>query len=89
MAEPHVHVSKACREDAFGVKKGALTATASERVVEMAKPTHSADPVERPPPREKNAYGAPIFPKPVSHYLFKCLLVCYSNYLQVKYREVV
>ncbi|XP_046751344.1 uncharacterized protein LOC124414444 [Diprion similis] len=64
LAKPHIHVSTACRDDAFGVKKSALSGSASARVSEMAKPNHPADPVERPPPREKNAFGAPIFPQP-------------------------
>lgn len=69
MAKPHIHESNACTPKfaitECGVRKSALNGSASARVTEMAKPNHPSDPVERPPPREKDANGVPIFPMPV------------------------
>nr|XP_033329212.1 calponin homology domain-containing protein DDB_G0272472-like [Megalopta genalis] len=64
LAEPHVHKSTACRKDPYTVKKAALSASASERVESLAKPRSPRDPVEKKPPREKDAYGKPIFEMP-------------------------
>ncbi|XP_024941738.1 uncharacterized protein DDB_G0286299 isoform X2 [Cephus cinctus] len=64
LAKPHIHKTDSCRKNPFAVKKGALSAQASGRVIEMAQPTRPRDTVTREPPREKDPYGRPIYPKP-------------------------
>ncbi|KOC70366.1 hypothetical protein WH47_02869 [Habropoda laboriosa] len=65
LAKSRVHKSKAIRSDAFTVKKAALSASPSARVEALAKPSRTRSPVEKRPPREKDAYGRPIFEMPV------------------------
>ncbi|XP_078038628.1 uncharacterized protein LOC144470912 [Augochlora pura] len=64
LAEPRIHKSTACKKDPFKVKKAALSASASERVESLAKPKAPGTPVEKKPPREKDAFGRPIFEMP-------------------------
>lgn len=54
-----------CKKNPFAVKKSALRGPVSPRYDELARPTHPRDPIERPPPREKDSFGRPIYAKPV------------------------
>lgn len=59
------------KKQPYEVKKSALSATSSGRTIELAKPKQPRDPVEKPPPREKNIYGQIIFLKPVNILFFR------------------
>lgn len=76
LAKPNTRTSMACKPDPFTVAKGALSASASERIKSLAKPSRPRSPVERRPPREKDAYGMPIFEMPVGF-----LVVLFPNVL--------
>lgn len=65
MSQPNVHKNQSIRANPFVVRKGALSATATPRVESLAQPNRPLSPVKRKPPREKDKYGSPIFPKPV------------------------
>ncbi|KAK1130323.1 hypothetical protein K0M31_018459 [Melipona bicolor] len=56
---------KSFKTDPFTVKKGALEATAIERIESLAKPKSPRSLVERKPPREKDKFVRPIFEVPV------------------------
>ena len=65
MAKPKEYQDVACK-DPWKVAESAKTAVASPFFEELAKPKYQSPPVERyPPPREVDAYGRFIFPKPV------------------------
>ncbi|XP_043269096.1 uncharacterized protein [Venturia canescens] len=53
------------KKNPFGVKKSALKGPVSPRYDVLAIPNHPRDPIEKPPPREKDSFGRPIYEKPV------------------------
>ena len=66
LAQPHIRKDLSSRKKPFDVRKSALDGPIPERMTELAKPNHPRDPVERPPPRDKDAFGRPIYPIPVT-----------------------
>ncbi|XP_012141347.1 uncharacterized protein LOC100876280 [Megachile rotundata] len=64
LSKPIIRKNRAIKTHPFVVKKSALSASASGRVQDLAKPPRPRSPVERRPPREKDAYGKPIFKLP-------------------------
>lgn len=66
LAVPHVRKDRSGRRDPFVVRKQALEGPVPDRITELAKPPHPRDPVERRPQREKDSFGRPVFPMPVT-----------------------
>ncbi|XP_015127023.1 triadin [Diachasma alloeum] len=64
LAQAHIHKDTITRKNPFDVKKSALKGPVPGRMTELAKPNHPREPVQKPPKREINKYGQPIFPVP-------------------------
>ncbi|XP_014599082.1 PREDICTED: uncharacterized protein LOC106784259 [Polistes canadensis] len=64
LAKSKIRKDLTMKKEPFAVKKSALSATSTGRINELALPNQPKDPVEKPPPRKKNKYGQPIYPKP-------------------------
>ncbi|OXU29134.1 hypothetical protein TSAR_009917 [Trichomalopsis sarcophagae] len=65
LSQPKKRKAEDCIEDPFKVKESAKSASASPKIEELAKPKYPVEPKERAPPREKDQFGRPIFPRPV------------------------
>lgn len=66
LAKPTRKLDKKRPKDPFTVKKSALTGPIPAGVDKLATPSRPRDPIEKPPPRKKDTFGRPIYPKPVS-----------------------
>ncbi|KAF7987248.1 hypothetical protein HCN44_003010 [Aphidius gifuensis] len=64
LAKPTRKPDKRRQKNPFKVKKSALTGPIPPRVDKLALPSRPRDPIEKPPPRKKDTFGRPIYPKP-------------------------
>ncbi|XP_058796125.1 LOW QUALITY PROTEIN: calponin homology domain-containing protein DDB_G0272472-like [Phymastichus coffea] len=64
LAVPKKYKGDTCK-DPYKISECAKAAQASPLTEALAKPKYQAEPVTKSPPREKDEFGMPIYPKPV------------------------